>query len=121
MTTDFKIDPRVTEFVEHLEMGLNAAGLNFEDYRPQYVQLEHEDTKEIYSGLIFSQVSNPSDSSYRVCVAKDGVHFYGSNASKMPFNFDQSPSRVAILFLVGMIKGDIIDPPSCPHCEEKKK
>ena len=120
MTTDFKIDPRVTEFVEHLEMGLNAAGLNFEDYLPQYVQLEHEDTKEIYSGLIFSQVSNPSDSQYKVCVALDGVHFYGSNASKMPFNFDQSPSKVAILFLVAMIKGDIIDPPCCPHCEEKK-
>lgn len=119
--SNLNIDPRVTEFVDHLEGGLAAAGLSFADYLPQYVKLEHaEDQSKTYDGLIFSQVANPSDNLYKVCVTQDGVHFYGENASKLPFNFDQSPSRVAILFLVAMIKEEIIDPPSCPHCEEQK-
>ena len=117
---EFNLDPRVREFIDHLEGGLAAAGLSFSDYLPQYVILEHADDKtKTYDGLIFSQVANPSDNLYKVCVAEDGVHFYGANASKLPFNFDQSPAKVAILFLVAMIKKEIIDPPNCPHCEEK--
>ena len=119
---ELNIDPRVTEFIDHLEGGLAAAGLSFNDYLPQYVRLEHaDDSSKTYDGLIFSQVANPSDNLYKVCVANDGVHFYGANASKLPFNFDQSPAKVAILFIVAMIKEEIIDPPNCPHCEEKKK
>lgn len=120
--SNLNIDPRVTEFVDHLEGGLAAAGLSFKDYLPQYVKLEHTDDKaKTYDGLIFSQVANPSDNLYKVCVTSEGVHFYGENSSKLPFDFDQSPSKVAILFLVAMIKQEIIDPPSCPHCEERKK
>ena len=118
---DFKIDPRVTEFIDHLEGGLVAAGLNFNDYHPQYVKLQQVDaSSKTYDGLIFSQVAKSEDPIYQVCVANDGVHFYGANSSKLPFNFDQSPSRVAILFLVAMIKEEIIDPPNCPHCQEDK-
>ena len=120
--SDINIDPRVTEFVDYLEGGLAAAGLSFEHYLPQYVKLEHADDKtKTYDGLIFSQVANPSDNLYKVCVTSEGVHFYGANSSKLPFNFDQSPAKVAILFIVAMIKEEIIDPPSCPHCEERKK
>ena len=118
---EFNFDPRVREFIDHLEGGLAAAGLSFADYLPQYVILEHADDKtKTYDGLIFSQVAKSYDPIYQVCVANDCVHFYGANSSKLPFNFDQSPSRVAILFLVAMIKEEIIDPPNCPHCQEDK-
>ena len=122
MSNDLNIDPNVIEFVDHLEGGLAAAGLSFDNYLPQYVTLEHADDKsKTYNGLIFSQVANPSDNLYNVCVAQNGVHFRGEGASMLPFNDDQPPSKLAILFLVAIIQGDIINPPSCPHCEDNKK
>ena len=120
MTEDFTLDPRVTEFLEHLESGLAQAGLDFENYNPTYVHLRDENTNELTTGCIFSQVINPTDTEHTVCVAYDGVSFPQNKHSKLPFNIDQPPSMVAILFLVAMIKEKIIDPPSCPHCEKEK-
>jgi len=115
------IDPKVTEFVNHLEGGLALAGFPFEDFSPQWVQLEHIDNKAEYNGLIFNQVPKGKDEQFNVCVADDGIHFAGENTSKLPFNFDQSPSKLAVLFLVTIMKGNIVKPPSCPKCEEWKK
>lgn len=56
---DFKIDPRVTEFIDHLEGGLVAAGLNFNDYHPQYVKLQQvDDSSKTYDGLILVRLLN---------------------------------------------------------------
>ena len=121
MTKDLPIDPRVTEFLQHLETGLAQAGLDFEDYNPTYVHLRHEDTNELTTGCIFSQVINPVDNVYTVCVNYDGVSFPADKHSKLPFNIDQPPSMVAVLFLVAMMKEEIIDPPSCPHCEAESE
>ena len=121
MTKDLPIDPRVTEFLQHLETGLAQAGLDFEDYNPTYVQLQNEDTNELTTGCIFSQVINPNDATNTVCVNYDGISFPAGRHSKLPFNIDQPPSMVAILFLVAMIKEEIIDPPSCPHCEAENE
>lgn len=118
---DWIIDPKVNEFVNHLEGGLALAGFPFKQFSPQWVQLEHAENKTKYNGLIFNQVPNCQKEEFNVCVAPDGIHFAGENTSKLPFSFDQPPSKLAILFLVNIIQGNIIDPPSCPHCEEKKK
>lgn len=115
------IDPKVSEFVNHLEGGLATAGFSFEDFSPQWVQLEHEDTKAEYNGLIFNQVPKGKDKEFNVCVAPDGIHFAGKNTSKFPFKFDQPPSKLAILFLVAIMQKNTIKPPSCPKCEEWKK
>ena len=114
------IDPKVNEFINHLEGGLELAGLSFKDFCPQWVKLEHEVTKEKYNGLIFNQEPCGNDQSLNVCVASDGIHFAGENTSSLPFSFDQPPSKLAILFLVSMMQGDIIEPPCCPHCEKEK-
>jgi len=122
MTEDFTLDPRVSEFVSHLETGLAQAGLDFEDYNPTYVRLHDEKNRDkLTNGLIFSQVINPVDANNTVCVAYDGISFPEPNRSKLPFNIDQPPSMVAVLFLVAMIKEEIIDPPSCPHCEAESE
>ncbi len=121
MSKNLNIDPRVTEFLTHLETGLAQAGLDFEDYDPTYVHLQNEDTNELTTGCIFSQVINPVDAVNTVCVNYDGVSFPADRHTKLPFNIDQPPSMVAILFLVAMIKEEIIDPPLCPHCEKDKK
>ena len=120
MTDDFTLDPRVTEFLQHLETGLAQAGLDFKDFNPRYVYLKDQKTTEAANGCIFSQVINPVNLENTVCVAPDGISFPEPNTTKLPFNFDQPPSLVAVLFVVAMIKEELIDPPSCPHCEEEK-
>ena len=122
MTKDLPIDPRVTEFLTHLETGLAQAGLDFEDFNPTYVQLYDEENRDkLIGGCIFSQVINPVDTDRTVCVAPDGISFPAPNKTKLPFSIDQPPSMVAILFLVAMIQEEIIDPPSCPHCEAESE
>lgn len=120
MKEDFILDPRVTEFLKHLETGLAQAGLDFKDFNPKYVYLKDEGKNVDTNGCIFSQIINPNDFAYTVCVAPDGISFPEPNKSKLPFSFDQPPSLLAVLFLVSMIKEELIDPPSCPHCEEGK-
>ena len=117
---DWIIDPKVTEFVNHLEGGLALAGFPFKDFSPQWVQLEHIDNKAEYNGLIFNQVPKGHDEKFNVCVANDGIHFAGENTSKLPFNFDQPPSKLAIMFLVSIMQNKTISPPPCPHCDAQK-
>ena len=88
MTKDLPIDPRVTEFLQHLETGLAQAGLDFRDYNPTYVHLRNEDTNELTTGCIFSQVINPIDAVNTVCVNYDGVSFPVDLHSKIPFKFE---------------------------------
>mgnify|MGYP003138607800 CR=1 FL=1 len=114
------IVPKVNEFVNHLEGGLAQAGLAFEQFFPKWVQLEHVENKAEYNGLVFSQVPNCQKDEFSVCVAPDGIHFAGENTSILPFSFDQPPSKIAILFLVTIIKGDIVNPPCCPKCQKEK-
>ena len=116
---EFIIDSKVNEFVNHLEEGLALAGLSLKDFCPQWVQLEHEVTKEKYNGFIFNQEPCGNDEKLNVCVAGDGIHFAGKNTSILPFSFDQPPSKLAILFLVSIIKGDIIKPSCCPNCDKE--
>ncbi len=118
---DWIIDPKVHEFINHLEGGLALAGFPFKDFSPQWVQLEHIDNNAEYNGLIFNQVPKGDDEQFNVCVANDGIHFAGENTSSLPFSFDQPPSKLAILFLVTIMQGDIVNPPCCPHCEKDKK
>jgi len=34
-------------------------------------------------------------------------------------NNESPPTKIAILFLVAMIKGEVITPPDCPCCAEE--
>jgi len=34
-------------------------------------------------------------------------------------NNESPPTKIAILFLVAMIQGDVITPPDCPCCAEE--
>lgn len=118
---DWIIDPKVMEFVNHLEGGLAIAGFSFEDFSPQWVCLAHKDFQHAENnGLIFNQVPKGKDEKFNVCCAPDGIHFAGEGTSKLPFTFDQPPSKLAVLFLVSIIQGNTVTPPSCPHCEENE-
>lgn len=100
------------EFVKHLEIGLDAAGLNLEEYNPVYVI----DKKTNEQGFLFTQVVNDAESS--VVAFNDRVQF--PNGSSIIINKTQPASQVAILFLVSIIQNNPIKAPLCPECEKEE-
>ena len=99
-------------FVDHLTVGLNAAGLDFDDYSPMTVT--NKETKEI--GLLFCQQIDDIETS--AIVFNDRVEFADHSVSLI-MNNESPASELAILFLVAMIKGEVITPPDCPCCAEE--
>ena len=100
------------EFVKHLEIGLDAAGLNLEEYNPVYVL----DKKTNERGFLFAQVMNDAESS--VIAFNDRVEF--PNGSSIIINKTQPASQVAILFIVSIIQNNPIQAPLCSECQKEE-
>ena len=100
------------EFIKHLEIGLDAAGLNLEEYNPMYVL----DKKTNERGFLFSQVMDDAESS--VVAFNDRVQF--PSGSSIIINKTQPASQVAILFIVSIIQNNPIEAPLCPECEKEE-
>jgi len=107
-----KTPANVQIFVNHLAVGLDAAGLNFEDYNPTTVT--NKKTKEV--GFLFCQQIDDIETS--AIVFNDRVEFADHSVSLM-MNNETPATEIAILFLVAMIKGEVITPPDCPCCAEE--
>ena len=107
-----KLPTIIQIFVDHLTVGLNAAGLDFDDYSPMTVT--NKETKEI--GLLFCQQIDDIETS--AIVFNDRVEFADHSVSLI-MNNESPASELAILFLVAMIKGEVITPPDCPCCAEE--
>jgi len=100
------------EFIKHLEIGLDAAGLNLEEYNPMYVL----DKKTNERGFLFSQVMDDAESS--VVAFNDRVEF--PSGTSIIINKTQPASQVAILFIVSIIQNNPIEAPLCPECEKEE-
>ena len=100
------------EFIQHLEIGLDAAGLNLEEYNPMYVL----DKKTNERGFLFSQVMDDAESS--VVAFNDRVEF--PSGTSIIINKTQPASQVAILFIVSIIQNNPIEAPLCPECEKEE-
>ena len=107
-----KTPANIQIFVDHLAVGLDAAGLDFDDYSPMTVT--NKETKEI--GLLFCQQIDDIETS--AIVFNDRVEFVDHSVSLI-MNNESPPTKIAILFLVAMIKGEVITPPDCPCCAEE--
>ncbi len=107
-----KTPANIQIFVNHLAVGLDAAGLNFEDYNPTTVT--NKETKEV--GFLFCQQIDDIETS--AIVFNDRVEFADHSVSLM-MNNETPATEIAILFLVAMIKGEVITPPDCPCCAEE--
>ena len=107
-----KLPTNIQIFVDHQTVGLNAAGLDFDDYSPMTVT--NKETKEI--GLLFCQQIDDIETS--AIVFNDRVEFADHSVSLI-MNNESPASELAILFLVAMIKGEVITPPDCPCCAEE--
>ena len=108
-----KLPTNVQIFVDHLSVGLDSAGLELADFSPTLVK----DRKLGEQGFLFCQEIDDVNTS--VIVFNDRVEF-GSNSVSLIMNNEQPPTKVAILFLVAMIQGEPLLPPSCPCREEEE-
>ena len=111
-----KLPANIQIFVDHLTVGLDAAGLDFADYKP--MTGVSKDTGEF--GLLFTQVHYEEEDSLEttVIVHNDRIAFLDHSVSLM-MNNEKPASELAILFLVAMIQGQVITPPDCPCCAEE--
>ena len=101
----FNPQKNTTEFIQHLEMGVEEMGWNFMDFFPTPVTMSNGE-----DGYVFSQIENPKDNDATVCVLHDGITFPNSTVTLM-FKEDQRPSMVAVLFLTSMLqKGETFLP-----------
>ena len=107
-----KTPANIQVFVDHLAVGLDAAGLDFDDYNPTTVT--NKETKEV--GFLFCQKVGDVDTS--AIVFNDRVEFVDHSVSLI-MNNESPPTKIAILFLAAMIQGDVITPPDCPCCAEE--
>ena len=107
-----KTPANIQIFVDHLAVGLDAAGLDFDDYNPTTVT--NKETKEV--GFLFCQQIDDIETS--AIVFNDRVEFADHSVSLI-MNNESPPTKIAILFLVAMIQGDVITPPDCPCCAEE--
>ena len=107
-----KTPTNIQIFVDHLAVGLDAAGLDFDDYNPTTVT--NKETKEV--GFLFCQQIDDIETS--AIVFNDRVEFADHSVSLM-MNNETPATEIAILFLVAMIKGEVITPPDCPCCVEE--
>ena len=110
----FNPQKNTTEFIQHLEMGVEEMGWNFMDFFPTPVTMSNGE-----DGYIFSQVKDCENADHSVCVLNVGITFPEPNKTTIMFSKEQPPSIVAILFLTSMIKGEIINP-QCPSCSKKQ-
>ena len=103
-------------FVNHLTVGLDAAGLDFADFHPM-TGVNKETGK---FGFLFTQIPYEEEDSIEttVIVQNDRVEFLDHSVSLM-MNNESPASEIAILFVVAMIKGEVITPPYCPCCAEE--
>lgn len=111
-----KLPANIQIFVDHLTVGLDAAGLDFADFRP--MTGTSKETGEF--GFLFTQIPYEEKDSLEttVIVHNDRIEFLDHSVSLM-MNNESPASEIAILFIVAMIKGEVITPPDCPCCREE--
>jgi len=112
-----KLPANIQIFMDHLIVGLDCAGLDIADYKP--MTGVSKDTGEF--GLLFTQIPYQQEGSIEttVIVHNDRIDFLDHSVSLM-MNNEKPASEIAILFIVAMIKGEVITPPDCPCCEEEE-
>ena len=107
-----KLGKNVSSFERHIAVGLDAAGLDINDFNPAYMGHSEDESK----GVGFGITQQKDDPSTYVCCFETGLEF-ASGGSSIIINKDQPASTVAVLILVAILSGRPIESPECPYCE----
>ena len=119
MTDDRQLPPNAQVFIDHLVLGLDQFGFEWEDFLPHTCISD----KDGSVGLLFSQVHAPNHSphysaKHSIVVSRDGLEFPNQNI--IPFTNEQSPTKLALLVLGAMVQQEPLDP-QCPTCNSEVK
>ena len=106
------LGPNARSFQKHLEMGLEAAGVDINDYWPCFMGHKEQENK---IGLGILQIVDKPETF--VCCFEDGLTF--TEGMSMPITDEQPASCLAVLVLTSILSGRPIQLPLCPHCEEE--
>ena len=109
-----KLGPNVSSFEQHIAIGLEAAGLNINDFDPAYMAHTEDESKGVGFGI---QQLKHNKHTY-VCCFEDGLQF-PEGGSSIVISDDQPASTVAVLVLVAILSGRPLESPECPHCQEE--
>ena len=107
-----KLGENASSFERHIAVGLDAAGLDINDFDPAYMGHSEDKSK----GVGFGLMQKKGDPTSYVCCFEDGLEF-PSGCSSIVISDDQPASTVAVLVLVVILSGRPIDSPECPYCE----
>tara|TARA_B100000945_G_C20282522_1_gene549355 strand:- start:146 stop:505 length:360 start_codon:yes stop_codon:yes gene_type:complete len=106
------LGPNAKSFQKHIEMGLEAAGVDINDYYPCFMgHKEHRDKV----GLGILQVADMPETF--VCCFEDGLTF--TEGMSMPITDEQPASCLAVLVLTSILSGRPIQLPECPCCAKE--
>ena len=112
-------------FANHLTRGIEAAGLNVDDFQPGIVT--HKEDGRIGFAICQLKTNGRTKKSVEkafetmiVCF-EDGIEWLLEGVeSSMPINEQQPPSMLAVLFIAATLTKQPIFAPSCPECEASK-
>ena len=107
-----KLGENASSFERHIAVGLDAAGLDINDFDPAYMGHSEDKSK----GVGFGLMQKKGDPTSYVCCFEDGLEF-PSGCSSIVISDDQPASTVAVLVLVAILSGRPIESPECPYCE----
>ena len=109
-----KLGKNASSFERHIVVGLDAAGLDINDFNPAYMAHSEDESK----GVGFGIMQQKDDPTSYVCCFEDGLEF-PSGCSSIVISDDQPASTLAVLILVAILSGRPIESPECPHCQEE--
>ena len=109
-----KLGKNASSFEQHIAIGLDAAGLDINDFDPAYMGHSEDKSK----GVGFGPMQKKGDPTSYVCCFEDGLEF-PEGCSSIVISDDQPASTVAVLVLVAILSGRPIASPECPHCQEE--
>ena len=119
MTDDLQLPPNAQIFIDHLVLGLEQFGFEWEDFLP----LKCTSDKDSSVGLLFSQIHTPNHSpdysaKHTIVVFRDGLQFPNQNV--IPFTNEWTPTKLALIVLGAMVQQEPLDP-QCPKCNSEVK
>ena len=107
-----KLGKNASSFERHIAVGLDAAGLDINDFDPAYMGHSEDKSK----GVGFGLMQKKGDPTSYVCCFENGLEF-PSGCSSIVISDEQPASTLAVLILVAILSGRPIESPECPYCE----
>lgn len=127
MTEQQELGPLTQRFMDHMQRGLDAFDLDFEDYNPV---IAHHETKGV--GILMDQIKLKGRGKYKfkhdkecrelfhLGITEEGICWpLVKDASIFPFTEDQTPEIYALLILSGIARKLPIYPQIYEECQKE--